>query len=44
MIELIGRDPTDPAVQEGLVAIAWALSTLGAQVQAQDYYNRAISS
>lgn len=42
-IELIGRDPTDPAVQEGLVAIAWALSTLGAQVQAQDYYNRAIS-
>ena len=42
-IELIGRDPTAPAVQEGLVAIAWALSTLGAQVQAQDYYNRAIS-
>ncbi len=42
-IELIGRDPTDPAVQEGQVAIAWALAELGAQVQAQDYYNRAIS-
>lgn len=41
-IELIGRDPTDPAVQEGQVAIAWALAELGAQAQAQDYYNRAI--
>lgn len=41
-IELIGRDPSDPAVQEGQVAIAWALAELGAQVQAQDYYNRAI--
>lgn len=42
-IELIGRDPTDPAVQEGQVAIAWALAELGAQAQAQDYFNRAIS-
>ncbi|MBA4284594.1 MAG: hypothetical protein C0434_03565 [Xanthomonadaceae bacterium] len=42
-IELIGRDPTDPAVQEGQIAIAWALAELGAQVQAQDYFNRAIT-
>lgn len=41
-IELIGRDPTDPAVQEGQLAVAWALAELGAQVQAQDHYNRVI--
>lgn len=41
-IELTGRDPTDPAVQEGQIAVAWALSQLDAQVQAQDHYNRAV--
>jgi hypothetical protein len=42
-IELTGRDPTDPAVQEGQIALPWALSQLDAQVQAQDYYNRAVA-
>lgn len=42
-IELVGRDPSDPAVQEAQIAIAWVMSTLGAEVQAQDYYNRAIT-
>lgn len=42
-IELTGRDPTDPAVQEGQIALPWALSQLNAQVQAQDYYNRAVT-
>lgn len=42
-VELVGRDPSDPAVQEAQIAIAWAMSTLGAEVQAQDYYNRAIA-
>lgn len=42
-IELIGRDPTDPAVQEAQIAIAWAMNDLGSEVQAQDYYNRVIA-
>ncbi|WP_428385745.1 hypothetical protein [Nevskia ramosa] len=42
-IELIGRDPTDPAVQEAQIAIAWAMNELGSEVQAQDYYNRVIA-
>lgn len=42
-VELTGRDPTDPAVQEGQIAVPWALSQLEAQVQAQDYYNRAVT-
>lgn len=39
--ELIGRDPTDPAVQEGMLAIAWTLYHFGAYEQAQDDYMRA---
>ncbi|WP_293387506.1 hypothetical protein [Nevskia sp.] len=42
-IELIGRDPTDPAVQEAQIAIAWVMNELGSEVQAQDYYNRVIA-
>ncbi|MDP3293715.1 MAG: hypothetical protein Q8M37_03115 [Nevskia sp.] len=42
-IELIGRDPSDPAVQEAQIAIAWVMGTLGSEVQAQDYYNRVIA-
>lgn len=38
--ELIGRDPTDPAVQEGMLAIAWTLYHFGAYAQAQDDYTR----
>lgn len=36
--ELIGRDPLDPAVQEGLLAIAYAYQHLGAQGQALARY------
>ncbi|PTU30941.1 hypothetical protein CJD38_11560 [Stenotrophobium rhamnosiphilum] len=39
--ELIGRDPTDPTVQEGMLAIAWTLYHFGAYAQAQVDYNRA---
>lgn len=39
--ELTGRDPTDPAVQEGMLAIAWTLYHFGAYEQAQDSYKRA---
>lgn len=40
--ELIGRDPLDPAVQEGMLVIPYALDHLGAHAQAQDYYQRAV--
>lgn len=41
--ELIGRDPTDPAVQEGLLALAYAHGHLGAHAQADEYFRRAVS-
>ncbi len=41
--ELIGRDPTDPAVQEGLLALAYAHGHLGAHAQADQYFSRAVS-
>ncbi|MDP9141228.1 MAG: hypothetical protein M3O62_10605 [Pseudomonadota bacterium] len=41
--ELIGRDPTDPAVQEGLLALAYAHGHLGAHAQADQYFRRAVS-
>ncbi|NGY03417.1 hypothetical protein [Solimonas terrae] len=40
--ELIGRDPLDPAVEEGMLVIPYALDHLGAHAQAQDYYQRAV--
>ena len=43
-VELIGRDPMDPAVQEGMLAIPFALDRLGAHAQAQQYYERAIDA
>jgi tetratricopeptide (TPR) repeat protein len=42
--ELIGRDPTDPAVQEGLLAVAYAHDHLGAHEQAQRQYRRALDA
>lgn len=42
--ELIGRDPTDVAVQEGLLAVAYAHDHLGAHEQAQRYYQRALDT
>lgn len=41
-IELIGRDPTDAAVQEALLALPYALDHLGAHRQARDLMLRAI--
>jgi len=41
-IELISRDPLDPAVQEGWLAIPYSLDKLGAHTQALQYYERAI--
>lgn len=40
--ELIGRDPTQAPVQEGLLAIPYAMDHLGAHKQAQVYTQRAI--
>src|SRR5205823_547125 len=41
-LELVGRDPFDPAVQEGLVALPYALYHLGAQAQSAEYSERAV--
>lgn len=43
-VELITRDPIDPAVQEGLLAIPYTLEKLGAHIQAQQFYEQAISA
>jgi hypothetical protein len=42
--ELLGRDPLDPAVQEGMLAIPYALDHFGAHAQAQRYYERALAT
>jgi tetratricopeptide (TPR) repeat protein len=41
-VELLSRDPMDPAVQEGMLAIPYALDQLNAHTQAKDYYEKAI--
>jgi len=41
-VELLGRDATDPAVQEGLLAVPYALAHLGAHQQSQQYLRRAV--
>lgn len=41
--ELIGRDALDPAVQEGMLALPYALDHFGAHEQALMYYQRAVS-
>jgi tetratricopeptide (TPR) repeat protein len=43
-VELIGRDPMDPAVQEGMLAIPYSLEKLGASAQAEQFYTRAIEA
>lgn len=42
-MELMGRDPFDPSVQEGLLAVPYALAHLGAQEQSVEYTRRAIA-
>lgn len=39
--ELINRDPMDPAVQEGMLAIPFALDRIGAHQEAQEFYEKA---
>ncbi len=41
--ELINRDPMDPAVQEGMLAIPFALDRVGAHIEAQQFYEKAVS-
>lgn len=43
-VELVGRDPIDPAVQEGLLAIPYTLDRLGAHAEARQYYERGIAA
>lgn len=41
--ELINRDPMDPAVQEGMLAIPFALDRVGAHIEAQQFYEKAVA-
>ena len=41
-VELINRDPMDPAVQEAWLAIPYSLDRMGAHTQALQYYQRAV--
>lgn len=41
-VELISRDPMDPAVQEAWLAIPFSLDKLGAHIQALQFYERAV--
>ena len=41
-LELLSRDPMDPAVQEGMLAIPYALDQLNAHIQAKEFYEKAI--
>ena len=42
-VELISRDPLDPAVQEAWLAIPYALDRLGAHREALQYYEKAVA-
>lgn len=42
--ELLGRDPLDASVQEGMVVIPYALDHLGAHQQAKGFYERAVNT
>lgn len=41
-VELISRDPLDPAVQEAWLAIPYSLDRLGAHTEALQYYEQAV--
>lgn len=43
-VELINRDPMDPAVQEGWLAIPYSLDKLGAHAQALQFYEKAVDN
>jgi tetratricopeptide (TPR) repeat protein len=42
-VELISRDPMDPAVQEAWLAIPYSLDKLGAHIEALQYYEKAVA-
>lgn len=42
-VELISRDPMDPAVQEAWLAIPYSLDRLGAHTQALQFYEQAVA-
>lgn len=41
--ELINRDQMDPAVQEGMLAIPFALDRIGAHQEARDFYEKGVA-
>ena len=40
--ELINRDQMDPAVQEGMLAVPFGLDRIGAHIEAQQFYEKAV--
>jgi tetratricopeptide (TPR) repeat protein len=43
-VELMSRDPMDPAVQEAFLAVPFSLDRIGAHLQAKEYYEKAITA
>ncbi len=43
-VELMSRDPMDPAVQEAYLAVPFALDRIGAHIQAKEYYEKAVAA
>lgn len=43
-VELMSRDPMDPAVQEAYLAVPFSLDRIGAHLQAKEYYEKAIAA
>lgn len=41
---LLSRDPMDPAVQECMMALPYALNKIGAHIQAEQYYEKAVKA
>lgn len=40
--ELVNRDQMDPAVQEGMLAVPFSLDRIGAHIEAQQFYEKAV--
>lgn len=41
---LLSRDPMDPGVQECMLAVPYALDQIGAHIEAEEYYQRAVKA